>query len=62
MNKEYYTHFIKTWLPQLKTQYKRAMRHKHYNTVSILKENLYENMNLEEKQKDYIWEIITRSK
>lgn len=62
MNKQYWRYFINTWLEQYKKQFRKAMKEKKYDTVRILKENLYGNVNLTEKQKDNLWEIITRVK
>ena len=60
MKAYYYKYFKETWLPQLKKQYKRAMKYKQYNTIKILKDNIFQNMNLSIKEKDRIWEKIAK--
>lgn len=56
MYRKYYRDFIQTWLPTLKKQYKKG----DYNEKKAIRQNIFKNINLTDKQKEKIWEIITR--
>ena len=56
MYRKYYRDFVQTWLPTLKKQYKKG----DYNEKKAIRQNIFKNINLTDKQKEKIWEIITR--
>lgn len=53
----YTKYFKETWLPVYIKQYKES----NYNERKTIRENVYKNIHLNEKEKDNIWETIVRS-
>lgn len=54
MSKQVLDDFKKVWLKQYIEQYKKGNRQEK----RAIKDNLYKNTGMTEKEKDYIWEII----
>jgi hypothetical protein len=53
----YTKYFKETWLPVYIKQYKES----NYNERKAIRENVYKNIHLKEKEKNSIWETIVRS-
>ena len=57
MIRDYYKEFIFKWLPTYKKQYKEAITSEERR---VIKDNLYNNIHLKEKEKDILWERIVK--
>ncbi len=53
----YTKQFKETWLPIYIKQYKES----NYNERKAIRENIYKNIHLNEKEKNSIWETVVRS-
>ena len=56
MNKKYYIDFMKFWVPVLRKQYRNGT----YSDKRAIKNNVFHNMNFNEKQKEEIWDRIIK--
>lgn len=54
---KYSTYYKQTWIPIYVEQLKNA---KDYETKKAIRDNLYKNIQLNQKEKDEIWSEINR--
>lgn len=57
MGKEYYRYFASMWVPILRKQYNTGT----YEDKRLIKNNVFLNIHLNEKEKEEIWEMIVKN-